>query len=111
MERVISHDDFYELDEIVKQIREDEGKNDSAVDEPVRITTYSVESNYRCYNDDEFCGTFEECLDYIKNEYINSNNEDRRDSDYRIAYIYLDENGSETYCEEIWKKEEILELV
>lgn len=50
-------------------------------------TTYSVEIEANSYNDDLFNGTFEECVQYCKdNDYTHEN------SDARIAKILVDDD-------------------
>ncbi len=56
------------------------------------MKTYSVEIEQTEYADDMFVGTFEECVDYIKKEGYN-----REDNDVRIAEIELDEKGCVDY--------------
>lgn len=57
------------------------------------MRTYSVEIEPNGYEDDLFNGTFEECVEYCKeNDYTQEN------SDARIAEIEVDKDGSCTYC-------------
>lgn len=59
-------------------------------------TLWSVETKVNMYNDDEFNGTYEECIEYCKkNEYTIDGNE------ARLALIVIDKNGIVTDTLEI----------
>ena len=59
-------------------------------------TTYSVEIKDTMYTDDIFNGSFEECVEYIKeNEYT------REENDVRIAKILVDDDNTVAECLEI----------
>ena len=62
-------------------------------------TTYSVEIKDTMYTDDIFNGSFEECVEYIKeNEYT------KEDNDVRIAKVIIDEDNTIVECVEIITK-------
>ena len=59
-------------------------------------TTYSVEIKDTMYTDDIFNGSFEECIEYIKeNEYT------KEENDVRIAKVIIDEDNTVIECVEI----------
>ena len=59
-------------------------------------TIYSVEIKDTMYADDIFNGSFEECVEYIKeNEYT------KEDNDVRIAKVIIDEDNTVIECVEI----------
>jgi len=58
--------------------------------------TWSVETEENDWNDDLFNGSLEECIEYCKDKNINVDG-----SNARIAKIWLDENGSVDFCEEL----------
>ena len=59
-------------------------------------TTYSVEIKDTMYTDDIFNGSFEECVEYIKeNEYT------KEENDVRIAKVLVDEDNTVIECVEI----------
>ena len=59
-------------------------------------TIYSVEIKDTMYTDDIFNGSFEECVEYIKeNEYT------KEENDVRIAKVIIDEDNSVIECVEI----------
>ena len=59
-------------------------------------TTYSVEIKDTMYTDDIFNGSFEECVEYIKEkEYT------KEENDVRIAKIIVDEDNTVIECVEI----------
>lgn len=59
-------------------------------------TTYSVEIKDTMYTDDIFNGSFEECVEYIKeNEYT------KEENDVRIAKVIIDEDNTVIECVEI----------
>ena len=62
-------------------------------------TIYSVEIKDTMYTDDIFNGSFEECVEYIKeNEYT------KEDNDVRIAKVIIDEDNTIVECVEIITK-------
>lgn len=90
---VISNDDFQEFD-LLWDLAEKTEK---------RLVAYSVrlESNY--YYDDTFCGTLEECKDFIAWQGLLNDDE----NDVRIALIGLDELCRECWTYEEYTKEEL----
>lgn len=64
------------------------------------MRTWSVELEVTDYSDDTFTGSYEECVEYIRNNY--SDTED----DYQIAEIEV-EDGCTTYTYEVIKKDSI----
>ena len=59
-------------------------------------TIYSVEIKDTMYTDDIFNGSFEECVEYIKeNEYT------KEENDVRIAKVIVDEDNTVIECVEI----------
>ena len=59
-------------------------------------TTYSVEIKDTMYTDDIFNGSFEECVEYIKeNEYT------KEENDVKIAKVIIDEDNTVIECVEI----------
>ena len=59
-------------------------------------TIYSVEIKDTMYTDDIFNGSFEECVEYIKeNEYT------KEENDVRIAKILVDDDNTVAECLEI----------
>lgn len=59
-------------------------------------TTYSVETEWGSYMDDLFNGSFEECVEYIKEHGYT-----REEDDVRIAKILLDDDGTVAECLDI----------
>ena len=54
---------------------------------------FSVEIEENNYNDDLFCGTFEECVEFIK-----KNGYTREENDVRIGEIDVDKTGIFTFA-------------
>ena len=56
-------------------------------------TTYSVEIEQTMYADDLFNGSFEECIEYIKEKELT-----KEENDVRIAKILVDEDNTVSEC-------------
>ena len=102
---MIEHNDYillegkdkYHFEEVLKKAN-DEGKT---------LKAYSVEDGEYSSND-IFNGTFEEAIRFIKENYINYEDED---CDFSIALIHIGKSGGCEYTEEVWSKDEILEIL
>ena len=62
----------------------------------IMTTTYSVEIEQTMYADDLFNGSFEECIEYIKEKELT-----KEENDVRIAKILVDEDNTVAECLEI----------
>lgn len=83
-EGAITNDGMYEVYEVIESLK----------NEGYERMTYSVESEDNAYNDDEFCGSLEECEKYAKKYYTLGKNA-------QIALITLDDDACVNYTHNI----------
>ena len=99
---MIEHNDYIllegkdDFEEVLKKANE-EGKT---------LKAYSVEDGEYSSND-IFNGNFAEALKFIKENYIDY----EEDCDFSIALIHIGRNGGYEYTEDVWDKEDILDIL
>lgn len=115
----LNYDEMEAFGETIKKLIEKYGIDAECNLKNAELTTYAVQSERNSYCSDEYCGTRDECMRYVYDNYISPQAKkywiDRGYSDgivdVKIAYIDIDTHGSDLYTREIDNIDDILNYI